>query len=107
MPTLLIYFNGDIVGQVVGLEPVGGESVTVEGSFVLIIIIYHLKMKILYLIQKDLEWALHKTKCIEGCELESDPRDRRTKFNIGYVDRARVGVAGRKAFDDNDSDESE
>jgi hypothetical protein len=57
-----------------------------------------------------LEWALHKLKCIEGCELESDPRDRPTKFNIGYVDRRRVGGGSssrnRGGFD-NDSDDSE
>ena len=32
LPTLLVYYNSNIVGQVVGLEPIGGESVTVQGK---------------------------------------------------------------------------
>jgi hypothetical protein len=84
-----VYRNSDIVAQIVGLEPFGGEDLR----------------------QDDVEWALHKIHAIEDCELEEDPRetrhldedDRDDRRNRGFVrsDRRR----GDHSDDDDDDDD--
>jgi hypothetical protein len=54
LPTLLIYKKSDIVGQLVGLKALGGESVTAE----------------------DLEWRLSRLKIVDT-EMTSDPKTKR------------------------------
>jgi hypothetical protein len=86
LPTLLVYYNGEIATQIVGLGPFGGESMTTA----------------------DVEWALHKIKAIEDCELTEDPRETARKErnaprnNFVYAARARRGEIDSDEDDDND-----
>lgn len=89
LPTLLIYRNSDIVAQIVGLEPFGGEDLR----------------------QDDVEWALHKVKAIEDCELDEDPRETRrfeakddgdNRRNRGFLSSDR-----RRVKDDDDDDDAD
>lgn len=87
LPTLLVYVNGDIVAQLVGLEPFGGEQLN----------------------SLDVEWALHKLKALEDCELDEDPREaakRREREQQGrgaFVFRRNE----RRDFDDEDDDDDD
>jgi len=53
LPTLLVYNQGDVKMQFIGLAPFGGESMT----------------------EKDLQWSLQQVGAIES-ELEENPRQR-------------------------------
>eukprot|EP01111_Echinosteliopsis_oligospora_P010686 TRINITY_DN3384_c0_g2_i1.p1 TRINITY_DN3384_c0_g2~~TRINITY_DN3384_c0_g2_i1.p1 ORF type:complete len:238 (+),score=81.39 TRINITY_DN3384_c0_g2_i1:82-795(+) len=82
IPTVLVYHGGDVVGQMVTLAPLGGDSATPD----------------------DVEWFLAKSGAVET-ELEENPkiiRDSRTKVNFMSSSASKKRDSDSDYSDDDD-----
>ncbi|EGC33648.1 hypothetical protein DICPUDRAFT_154292 [Dictyostelium purpureum] len=80
LPTILVYFNGDIVGQIITLKATGGDSTTVD----------------------DIEWQLKKAHAIKS-DLNEDPRisaAKKKSQKSRYSSNARVDTDSEEESDD-------
>lgn len=82
-PTILIYRNGDVAKQIVGLEMFGGLKMTA----------------------KSLEWTLAQSGVLTT-DLEEDPRKKQPLININRSFITK-GAKAPKANDDNDDDDDD
>jgi hypothetical protein len=82
LPTLFIYSEGSLQGQLITASQIGGKKMTAA----------------------DVEWFLVKNKVIHDSELEEDPR------SVGGSDsqvKHKLRGAQRGAYDDDDGDDSD